>query len=80
MFTKLTILPKNPDILKDIFNQSSKIHKNHSLLSVFKLITDGGLLFAENEEWKRKRKIISSVFHYEFINDMIPLIDLSAKE
>lgn len=48
MFTKLTIMPRHPKILKDLFNQSSKLHKNHSLLRVFKLLANGGLLFSEN--------------------------------
>lgn len=48
MFTKLTIIPRHPDILKDLFNQSSKLHKNQSLLKVLELVADGGLLFAEN--------------------------------
>ena len=47
LFTKLAILPNHPDILKDLFNQSSKIHKNPFFINVFKLLAEGGIPLAE---------------------------------
>jgi cytochrome P450 len=32
------------------------------------------MVFTEWETWKRKRRIISSVFHYDFLNEIIPTI------
>jgi len=39
-----------------------------------KALVGKGLLFSEGAEWKKKRKIMSSVFNYDFIKDKIPLI------
>ena len=33
-----------------------------------------GIVFSEGDEWKKKRKIISSVFNYDFIKANIPKI------
>ncbi len=74
MFTKLAILPINTDILKDIYNQLNKLPKNPFYLEVFQLLNGGGIVFTDGEAWKRKRRIISSVFHFEFLNDLIPVI------
>ena len=34
-----------------------------------------GILFAEGEEWKKKKKILANVFNYDFIVDLIPQIN-----
>lgn len=47
LFTKLAILPTHLDILKDLFNQSSKLHKDPLFINVYKLLADGGIPFAE---------------------------------
>jgi hypothetical protein len=69
-------MPVNPIILKDLFNQSSKLHKNPYFGNVYKLVTNSGLglSFAEGADWKRRRRIISSVFNFDFLNEVIPLI------
>lgn len=74
MFTKLAILPVNTIILKDVFNQLNKLPKNPFISEVFQLFKGGGIVFTEGEDWKKKRRIISSAFHYDFLNDMIPII------
>lgn len=33
-----------------------------------------GIAFSEGDEWKRKRKIMNSVFNFDFITDCIPKI------
>jgi hypothetical protein len=35
----LAILPIHPNILKDVFNQSSKVNKNPFFAKVYKLLT-----------------------------------------
>ena len=30
------------------------------------------MVFTEGEEWKRKRKILNSVFNYNFVKNVIP--------
>jgi len=33
-----------------------------------------GVMFSEGDEWKKKRRIMSTVFNFEFIKSKIPLI------
>lgn len=42
--------------------------------SSFKHLIGNGLVFSEGEEWKMKRKIMSSVFNYDFIKSKVGLI------
>ena len=35
----------------------------------------GGILFTDGDIWKRKRRIISSVFHFDFLNSIIPMVE-----
>lgn len=53
------------------------IQKNISIYPKSKIMTQAieramgrGIPFSEGEEWKRKRKIISTVFNFDFIKSM----------
>jgi hypothetical protein len=37
-------------------------------------VTGNGLLFSEGAEWKNKKKIMSSVFNYDFLKSKINAI------
>ena len=76
MFGSLAIIPVNLEMLKDFYNNLKKLPKNPFISEVFMVfLNGGGILFTEGEEWKRKRKIISSVFHFDFLNEMVPVIE-----
>jgi cytochrome P450 len=45
-----------------------------SFLTGLKAILGTGLLFSEGHEWKKKRRIMSIVFNYDFIKAKIPVI------
>lgn len=74
MFTSLAVVIANEELLKDFFNQSSKFPKSPFFTESFQLLNGGGVVFSDGETWKRKRKTISSVFHFDFLNDKIPAI------
>ena len=40
----------------------------------FSRVMGNGLAMSEKENWKRKRRILSSVFNYDFISSMSPRI------
>jgi hypothetical protein len=44
------------------------------LLKPLKSLSGEGIPFTGGNIRKRKRRIISKVFHYDFLNDMIPFI------
>ena len=39
-----------------------------------------GLIFTEGEKWKRQRRLISQVFHFDYMNNSLPIIRATAKE
>lgn len=45
------------------------------ITGAFSLLLEKGLLLAEGDNWKNRKKIISSVFHYDFIITLIPQIE-----
>ena len=45
--TELAVIPIHPNILKDLFSQSSKLHKNKFFAEIFQLLKGGGIAFAE---------------------------------
>jgi cytochrome P450 len=46
----------------------------------FKQLLGDGLLLSEGEEWRYKRRIMSSLFNYEFIKSKFSMIVSIAKE
>lgn len=48
MFIDLHIITVSTNILKDLFNQSSKIHKNPFFGEIFQLLNGGGIAFTED--------------------------------
>jgi len=68
-----------PKVLKDFHSKQSCYHKYSFSKGVVEL-TGTGLVFAEGATWKNHRKIISSVFNFEFIKGNIPLIVNTTRE
>ena len=60
-------------VLKDFHSKQHCYQKYYFSKGVVEL-TGTGLVFAEGATWKNHRKIISSVFNFEFIKGNIPLI------
>ncbi len=69
MFGTLAIIPVSTELQKDFYNSMSKLHKNPFVTEVLhKYLNGGGLLCTEDEIWRRKRRIMSAVFNFDFIN------------
>jgi len=46
LFSNLAIVPVHTTILKDLFNQSIKMHKNPFFAEIFQILNGGGMAFA----------------------------------
>lgn len=68
----------DPPLIKEFYEKQMDGYYIKSMNSPFvlslKYLIGNGLVFSENEEWKTKRRIMSSVFNYDFIKSKIPLI------
>jgi hypothetical protein len=72
-FNKTSLCIINPDLLKDYFNAPLGTYvKFRPVLEYFDKIIKNTVGFSEGSDWKKKRKIFSQVFHYDFIKQLIP--------
>lgn len=76
--THLMILDTN--MAKEIATKDLQYYKKSpQLIDPIKLITRG-ITVTEGDEWKKRRKLNTSAFHYEFLRDMIPETFRTCKE
>ena len=66
----------NPDLIKIFLSAENVLifPKDKLLISNIQRSLGSGIPFSEGNEWKRKRKIISYVFNYNFLINQIPKI------
>ena len=70
----------DPKLLKEFFSKQDSYIKNRALLGYFPIIAGQGLVFTENQKWKHQKRLISSIFHYEYLKEMItPIQDITVK-
>jgi cytochrome P450 len=46
----------------------------------FRRMVGNGMAFSEGDDWKKKRRIISSVFHFDFLNSLVPKMNETIDE
>jgi cytochrome P450 len=66
----------NPELVKHFLaNDKIMIYpKSRDFVSVMERAIGKGIPFSEGQTWKRKRKIISEVFNFEFVASLTPRI------
>ena len=77
-FTIISLL--QPDLVKEFITNDRLYVKPDEIKGMLPELIGEGLVFTEGKIWKRHRKIISGVFHFEFLKQSIPLIANTAKE
>lgn len=62
--------------MKEFFSPEKNFYfeKVSFLRENFERFIGRGIAFSEGEEWKKKRKIMNTIFNYSFIVDNIPKI------
>ena len=64
-----------PNLIKEFISAQDKYYEKAQLIkSLTNILMKDGLLLSEKAQWKRHRKIVSSVFHFEFLKQMIPMV------
>jgi cytochrome P450 len=62
------------ELIRDFFTKPEMYQKSKFVLSAVMKVAGEGLFMADGEKWKKHRKIISQVFHYEFLKLWVPTI------
>jgi cytochrome P450 len=75
IFDKCSITLWDPALIKDFNTKHEKYYEKSPLMrAVPSMLFGKGLVFSEGASWRRHRRIISQAFHYEFYQEMIPVI------
>jgi len=69
----------DPKLIKEFYRKESLYQKGFTTKAI-KTLTGTGLFVAEGDLWKSHRKIISSMFHYDFLERNVPVIISTARE
>lgn len=66
----------NPKLIKEFLNSDNLInfHKVKMYQRVLSRVMGNGLVLSEGENWKKKRRIISNIFNYDFVAQLSPRI------
>jgi len=69
----------DPKLIKEFYTNQQNYARGFTTKGMEDL-TGKGLFVAEGELWKKHRKVVSSVFHYEFLRENVPLIASTTRE
>ena len=53
-------------------NGSNNYVKFEPLVGNLRRVVGSGLAFSEGDDWKKKRRIVCNVFHFDFLNSLVP--------
>ena len=71
-----TLHINDPEILNELFVIKNKYFDKHPRFrnALFPLLGDTLTLLPSNENWKNKRKVVSTVFYKDKLSQMIPIV------
>lgn len=70
----------DPKMIQDFKMNPDNYKKNEKLLQIYYEDLGEGLLYAHGKQWKKHRKLTSTVFHFEFLKSNIPVVKNIAKQ
>mgnify|MGYP000906918675 CR=1 FL=1 len=69
------------ELIKEFVGKQNKMSiKDTQVMGSMPRAVLQGLAFTEGEKWKNQRKVISQVFHFDYMNQCIPSINYLAKK
>ena len=76
LMDNLTIELYDPELIKEFTaKQYKSFIKDLRIYGVIPESTKTGLVFADGEKWKYQRKLLSQIFHFDYMNACIPLVN-----
>lgn len=72
---QITIELYDPEMVKEFIAQQKSFVKDLRIFGVVTPAVKNGLSFTEGEKWKYQKKLLSQIFHFEYMNSCIPLIN-----
>ena len=72
--SEATIVLHDTALIKEFYLNNDNYVKAQCVVEPFKIILGRGVLTSEGSQWKRQRKFLSSVFHFEFLKSNLQSI------
>ena len=81
VFDSITIELYDPELVKEFCSQMVRVFsKDQRVYSILPPLALNGIFMTEGEKWKGQRKVISQVFHFEYMNKCIPVVNRTCQE
>lgn len=71
---KCFLLVVDPLLLQDFFQKQEHYVKEEKFIENKVRFLGQGVAFSEGQEWSKRRKIMSGIFHFSFFNKFVPKI------
>jgi len=75
-----TLFLRDPALVKEFYLNTDNYIKDPLYLELFNPILGKGLVTSEGNQWKTQRKVMSNVFHFEFMKSILPNIQATARK
>lgn len=72
LFSRSQIYLVEPSLIKEFLQNPKNYTKSQMEVDLIKIFTGDNLITTQGDFWKRHRRIISSVFHFDFLKQAIP--------
>ena len=77
---KMMIELHDTELLRELLAKQKSVEKDMRLFGVVSDFAKLGLIFTEGEKWKAQRKLVSKVFHFEYMSECLVHINVIAKK
>jgi len=75
-----TLFLRDPALVKEFYLNTDNYIKDPLYLELFSPVLGKGLTTSEGNHWKGQRKVMSNVFHFEFMKSILPSIQATARK
>jgi cytochrome P450 family 4 len=78
LFDDGIIVVSDPKIAEEILSKSKFMNKGH-IYNVLKSWIDDGLLTSTGSKWEKRRKVLSTAFHFEMLEKYVEIMNSKVK-
>ena len=70
----------DPNMIKEYLKRYETYHKPLDDFGLFAQLVAGSVIFAEDQAWKKRRRMVTSAFNFDFLKHVVPVIINATQE
>jgi len=78
--SRVHVILTEPEMIKEVLRRYDVYQKDEKIFKGMAETVKGSMVFAEGENWRKKRKIVSSSFNFESLKHVVPMILSTTQE